>query len=124
MLSKQIKKYLPDDLSNHPAIAEFLNAVNDSYASYEKDKALAERAFSISESEYIEINERLNNELQIKSRLMRTLKDTIGILGEESSDNIEDIGLLTDQLYRQVMMSSENEQIVDSLISSYLTGIV
>jgi PAS domain S-box-containing protein len=124
LLSRQIRKHLPDDMKDHPALTEFLQAVNESYQSFEKDKALAERAFSLSESEYIEINERLNKELLLKSQSANLIRETIGILGEDEITPTDDIGALTNQLYRQAALASQNDEIINSLISSYGTGIV
>jgi signal transduction histidine kinase len=124
LLSRQINKFLPDDLKNHPALSEFLQAVNDSYQAFEKDKALAERAFSISESEYIEINERLNRELKLKSESVGKIRETIDILGQEEIPSTDDIGVLTNQLYRQAALASQNDEVINSLFSSYGTGIV
>ncbi|MFM7078266.1 MAG: PAS domain-containing sensor histidine kinase [Bacteroidota bacterium] len=124
LLNRQINKYLPDDLKNHPSLSEFFQAVNDSYQAFEKDKALAERAFSISESEYIEINERLNRELELKSKSVGKIRETIDILGQEEIPSTDDIGVLTSQLYRQVALASQNDEVINSLFNSYGTGIV
>ena len=85
---------------------------------------MAERAFSISESEYIEINDRLKEELELKSQSVKKIKDAIGVMGDEAVLPQDDIGLLTDLLYKQVVLASKNEEAVNSLITSYQTGIL
>jgi len=124
LLARQIRKHLPEHLHHHPELADFLSAINDSYLAFEKDKALAERAFSISESEYIEINQRLKDELQLKTKSVRKIKDAMSLLGEKGMQLQDDIGVLTDQLYSQVVQASRNEEAVKSLMTSYQTGII
>ena len=124
LLARQINKYLPEHIRNQPELADFLKAVGDSYTAFEKDKALAERAFSISESEYIEINDRLKEELELKSQSVKKIKGALGILGDDAVLPQDDIGLLTDLLYKQVVLTSKNEEAVNSLITSYQTGIL
>ncbi|MGR6087642.1 MAG: ATP-binding protein [Arcticibacter sp.] len=124
LLARQIRKHLPEHLHSHPEMADFLLAINDSYQAYEKDKSLAERAFSISESEYIEITQRLKEELQLKTQSVRKIKDAMSLLGEKGMLLQDDIGILTDQLYNQVVQASRNEEAVNSLMTSYQTGIL
>ncbi|MFM7767875.1 MAG: PAS domain-containing protein, partial [Bacteroidota bacterium] len=124
LLARQIRKYLPEHFHNHPELADFLTAINDSYLAYEKDKSLAERAFSISESEYVEITQRLKDELQLKTQSVRKIKDAMSLLGEKGMLLQDDIGILTDQLYSQVVQASRNEEAVNSFITSYQTGIL
>lgn len=124
LLTRQINKFLPEHLQGLPEMEAFLKAIHDSYAAYEKDKALAERAFNISESEYIEINQRLKQELELKNRSVRKIKDAIGVLSDKDILPQDDIGLLMDQLYNQVLMTSRNEEAVNSLFTSYQTGIL
>jgi len=124
LLARQIRKHLPEHLHSHPEMADFLLAINDSYQAYEKDKSLAERAFSISESEYIEITQRLREELQLKTQSVRKIKDAMSLLGEKGMLLQDDIGILTDQLYNQVVQASRNEEAVNSLMTSYQTGIL
>lgn len=124
LLNRQIHKHLPDELKDHPAMKDFLQAIHDSYQAYEKDKTLSERAFSISESEYIEINDRLNRELELKSQSADRIRETIGVLGNEEIQSTDDLGVLTNQLYRQAALASQSDEVVNSLINSYGTGIV
>ncbi len=124
LLARQIRKHLPEHLHNNPELGDFLSAINDSYLAYEKDKSLAERAFSISESEYIDITQRLKDELQLKNQSVRKIKDAMSLLGEKGMLLQDDIGILTDQLYSQVVQASKNEEAVNSLMTSYQTGIL
>jgi len=48
----------------------------------------------------------------------------MSLLGEKGSLLQDDIGILTDQLYNQVVQASRNEEAVNSLMTSYQTGIL
>ncbi len=58
-LERQIKKYLDSSLQNDEGIKKLLTAVSQSYNNYERDKELSDHAFSISEKEYRDVNNRL-----------------------------------------------------------------
>ena len=64
LLQRQIKKYLPEELAGISGIVPFLQAVAASYYAFEKDSVLSERAFKMSEEEYMEVNEKLQKELE------------------------------------------------------------
>ncbi|MES2277071.1 MAG: PAS domain S-box protein [Bacteroidota bacterium] len=99
LLERQIKKYLPGE---HPGINAFLEAVNDSYHAYEKDALLSERAFKMSEEEYMEVNERLQQEVEFRKISIQKLKEAIGQVGEgfnmESDNLLEIVALLKAQI--------------------------
>ena len=88
LLTKQLNKYLRGDTIDHPVIKDFLSAVNESYLAYDRDKELSERAFRISEEEYIEINHQLKNELEIKKLSAQNLKEAIKEIEHDSSDEL------------------------------------
>jgi len=48
--------------------------VDDSYVACERDAALADRAFRISEEEYIEINKKLQHEAAVKKQSIEKFK--------------------------------------------------
>lgn len=82
LLEKQIKKYLTPECLNNEPFMTFLSAVNNSYNGYDRDQALSAHAFRISEQEYMEINQRLKDELSIRERGLKSLKELIKRLGE------------------------------------------
>lgn len=83
LLERQIQKYLPEGLEGNEQLQLLFKAVNDSYAAYERDSVLAERAFKISEEEYIEVNRQLQAEVEVKQHSMNGLKNAIANMGEE-----------------------------------------
>lgn len=103
LLQRQIKKYLPGALQTDPDLQKLLAAVNDSYYACERDKEIAERAFSISEEEYVEINNRLKHEVTVKKQSLDKLKETIGtITGQKASNDSDDLLVLAKYLDQQV----------------------
>jgi len=106
LLQRQIKKYLPDELAGLPGIAPFLQAVAASYYAFEKDTILSERAFKMSEEEYMEVNEKLQKELELKKLSIEKLKAAVvetGIEGftMEGDDLLEIMDLLNAQISKR-----------------------
>ena len=95
LLEKQIKKYLDDDCLKQEQVKRFINAVSNSYDSYEKDHALSSHAFKINEQEYAAINDQLKEEIEIKRQGIKNLKEAINNIEDTtenaiSTDNDED----------------------------------
>lgn len=77
LLERQLRKYLPDSWESHAGLKEFIDAVNSSYESFERDKALNEHANKISEEEYIRTNQRLVDEINQREESVLQLKEAI-----------------------------------------------
>jgi signal transduction histidine kinase len=77
LLERQLKKMSGDSLIEHPDFIQFLEAVSASYNAFEKDKELSTHAFSLSEQEYTEINEKLKKEINVKKLSIDKLKEAI-----------------------------------------------
>jgi PAS domain S-box-containing protein len=105
LLERQIRKHLPGDTSG---ITAFLEAVSESYNAYEKDAVLSERAFKMSEEEYMEVNDRLQQEVEFRKISIEKLKEAVGQIGVEgfdiNSDNLLEIVELL-----KVQISKRNE---------------
>lgn len=86
LLEKQIKKYLSEDCLEQEQVQRFINAVNNSYNSYEKDHTLSSHAFKISELEYAAINQQLKGEIEIKKEGIKNLKEAINHI-EDGGEN-------------------------------------
>ena len=59
LLQEQIKQHLTPEFFQNKEFNLFLEAINDSYLSFEKDKDLINHAFQEYEKEYYEVNESL-----------------------------------------------------------------
>ena len=75
LLERQLKKNIfPAEIYNNPVIINFLNQVSESYSSFERDSSLLERSFEITEKEYADLHERLNNSYsKLNSEILKTL---------------------------------------------------
>lgn len=113
LLERQLKKYLSEEDKNNPALAKFIAAVSDSYASYERDKELWTHAFNINEQEYREVNESLSKEYEVKKLSLQKLKDAIRNIDNESALDLnadtDDIVGIVDYLNNQIAKRKEVE---------------
>ncbi|REC41147.1 MULTISPECIES: PAS domain-containing hybrid sensor histidine kinase/response regulator [Chryseobacterium] len=80
ILNRQIKKYLTEDCKKHPQFNNFINAVNDSYKSFERDKELTDHAFRQSEKEYKELFNDLKKENELKQESISSLYESLSLL--------------------------------------------
>ena len=92
----------------------FLEAVNDSYKAFEKDKALADHAFLLNEEEYIRINNKLQAEVVGRRQAIKVLREAIARLdGQGAAASVQEETLnetlahLEDQLARKRKMEQE-----------------
>jgi PAS domain S-box-containing protein len=77
LLERQIKKYLPPAYQNEEQLSRFIQAVNDSYEEYERDRKLFDHSVAIIEKDYSSINDQLTDEIQSKHNSIQHLKQTI-----------------------------------------------
>ena len=126
LLERQIKKHFPENVSlDDPGIAAFLNVINQSYQSFERDKSLSERASEINEEEYIEINKSLNEEINIRKSSIENLKKTISLITDEQLDfSSNDLMSFANYLNQQVHSRKKAETIFTSLINNIQTGVL
>lgn len=77
LLSRQLNKYIPAEKRNNPDMERFLQAVSESYDAYERDNELSNHAFSISEQEYKQLYEKLQEESHIREISIKSLKESV-----------------------------------------------
>jgi signal transduction histidine kinase/BarA-like signal transduction histidine kinase len=111
-LKRQITKFLPPELlKNNPDIQHFINAVNLSYLSFERDAELSELSSRLNDKEYFQINTKIKEELEQKRKiheeLIFAIKQLNGIeVKLEGEDNL--IELIT-ILNREIELKKEIE---------------
>lgn len=111
LLEKQLIKFLPQELRADSSVEKFLSAVNDSYLAFERDGALAERAFQISEEQYEELNQMLKHELDVKKISVNKLKDAVGIFdGVEPGNSSDDLLIIAEYLHEEIEKREHAEQ--------------
>ncbi|WP_312342535.1 GAF domain-containing protein [Chryseobacterium binzhouense] len=117
LLQRQISKHLTDDCISHPQFKNFINAVNQSYKSFERDKELMDHAFKQSEEEYQEIYNNLKNENLLKQKSISNLYEFIKILdpsveNQDSEDLAELSSYVTEQLKNRIFLQEQlNKQL-------------
>ena len=96
-LKRQINKFLSDDLiANNEAIAKFIEVVNLSYMSYERDAELFEQSSRLNDIEYFQINLKLKEQLGDKEDVQNKLIQAIKQLNDNelkigNEDNVIDL---------------------------------
>ncbi|MDN4028436.1 response regulator [Chryseobacterium gambrini] len=80
LLRRQIKRHLPEDCHSDPKFKNFINAINDSYKSFERDKELTDHAFRQSEKEYKELFNDLKKENELKQESISSLYESLSLL--------------------------------------------
>jgi PAS domain S-box-containing protein len=104
---------------------KFLSVINESYIALERDKELAERAFAISEEEYIDLNKKLKHEVAVKKLSVEKLKEAVGtITGDPKFNNSDDLLMIARQLNDQVNKRKNAEKVFTSLITNMQSGVL
>ncbi len=132
LLERQLNKFISPELRASESLQQFLHAVSDSYTAYERDHELSDRAFKISEEEYIRINEELKKENNQKKLSIIKLKETISTLGDDEINNTSDdlldvVRYLKEQVEKRKAAENESNTInnrLTSLIVNMQEGIL
>lgn len=112
LLQKQIKKHVDLDEVNIEELEDFLSAINNSYASFDRDKKITEHAFEVSEREYQEVLNNLKKENELKKASIKKVKQTLIELDSRNAtflDESEDLIEIIDFLQEQVQIKNELE---------------
>lgn len=116
LLSRQIRKYLKSYDSEDEAVEKFLDAVNESYSHYERDRKLLERSMDITFKELAITNARLRDESQSRKLAIDNLRIALDTLRSNDGydlgvDSIDETNLvsLAEVIHRQVAEIEEAE---------------
>ena len=135
LLKRQVSKYLTPDSINDPLFKEFIQAVNDSYLSFERDKELMNHAFQESEIEYHHINESLKTEFELKKLSISNLYDSLEVLEDgfdeiKHDDDVDDLLFISKYLNKQIEKRKEFEnnlsrtvELLKTLLANLPSGI-
>lgn len=136
LLQKQINKHLPLDCIQNPSMVAFLNAVNESYASYERDRDLMNHSFIESEKEYNEIHLNLKKEYELKQQSISNLYDSLEALEDDyknikADDAVDDILFISKYLNQQIENRKNTEkdlsrtvELLKTLLANLRSGIL
>jgi len=113
LLQRQIKKHLPDALRNEPALAEFFQAVAETYQGLENDLQLLQRSMDISSNELLAVTDKIRQEAEVHRKVVESLKRSLGQLDFRLSEALtgeQDVLALADFLQTQIEKQKELEQ--------------
>ncbi len=135
LLKRQISKYLAPECIEKQLFKEFIQAVNDSYLSFERDKELMNHAFQESEIEYNQINESLKTEFELKKQSIANLYDSLEVLEDgfdeiKHDDDVDDLLFISKYLNKQIEKRKEFEnnlsrtvELLKTLLANLPSGI-
>ncbi|MBN8837568.1 MAG: response regulator [Sphingobacteriia bacterium] len=119
-LQSQINKILPPDYLKDKVVADFLDIINRTYITFERDKRISDHAFEVSENEYQATNEYLQNQNEITTQSILKLNQAIRELDPDSlielnSDAglIQTISYLQDKISKAKTLEAELKQAID-----------
>lgn len=137
LLSRQLKKHADEELLANERFIRFIEAVNDSYTSFDRDKELTAHAFIVSQEEFNEINGMLRNEVDLRKFSIKKLINTLSSiktedslnLNESSDDLLEIVDLLNVEINsrkeaeKQLIMAKEEAEQASLAKSEFLSVI-
>ncbi|MFN8250900.1 MAG: PAS domain S-box protein [Ferruginibacter sp.] len=124
LLERQVKKFMPAGINDDGSLRSFLSAVSESYDAYERDHDLSDRAFKISEEEYIRVNNALKTENELKKISIGKIRETIKTIGDDdTSQKSDDLLDVIRYLKRQVIKRKRAER-DSSTITNQLTSLI
>jgi signal transduction histidine kinase/CheY-like chemotaxis protein len=123
-LQKQIEKFLDEKLVDSEAIKGFLESVNSTYFTFERDRKLTDHAFNMSEVEYQKANNELQEEIELRKESITKLKEVIKSLDPNSAffvNDKTDDGLINTISYLERQIQ-KTKQLETDLITSKETA--
>lgn len=125
LLEKQVKRHLSDALMQQPEVLQFLEDISRSYSAFEKEKQLLTRAYKITEEEYIEINNNLNNEIKNRKETIQQLKQVLSSINASGgTGNNESLFDFSNAIAEEIRKRQRIEDTLRSLINNLNLGII
>ncbi|QHW00893.1 ATP-binding protein [Spirosoma endbachense] len=90
ILKRQINRHLTPDCLEHDRFQQFIQAVNESYLNFDRDKELLEHSASLNEREYTDINEKLKEEVSQRRQSVDKLIESIHLIEVPEGEPIAD----------------------------------
>ena len=125
LLEKQVKRHLTDALSHQPQILQFIEDIRRTYIAFEKEKDLLARVLKITEEEYIEINNNLNNEISNRKETIQYLKKALSSVNT-SGDTVlsENLFDFSSAIVDEMRKRQKIEDTLRILINNLNIGII
>jgi len=113
LLKRQVTKHLGEQCTGNENFIRFIEAVNDSYHAFDRDKELSDHAFTVSQQEFDEINSRLKEEVEIRRFSVKKLKRTLSNIKTDNNEanigNDDDLLEIVDMLNVEIARRKEAE---------------
>ncbi|QMW05845.1 ATP-binding protein [Spirosoma foliorum] len=107
ILSRQIHRHLTEECLQDKHIQQFIQAVNESYQNFDRDKELLEHSALVNDREYTAINQKLKEEVSQRRQSVEKLIEAIELIEVPEGEVISDFDLnnlvgLVNFLQRQI----------------------
>ncbi|UFH53013.1 ATP-binding protein [Spirosoma sp. KNUC1025] len=90
ILKRQINRHLSAEYLENERLQQFLQAVNESYLNFDRDKELLEHSALLNEREYSDINEKLKEEVSQRRQSVEKLMEAIHLIEVPEGESIAD----------------------------------
>jgi len=121
LLVKQLRKYLPAEVSEE-SLTGFLDSINESYLSFERDRELTEHAFQLSEKEFRAVNQEVNRLADQRLQALKKLNETVqSLLKTEQPADEDNLVALSERIRDQVALNKLTEEELGRSINLFKT---
>ncbi|NJB71045.1 signal transduction histidine kinase [Saonia flava] len=108
LLKRQIRKYLPENLSNNPEIEVFLESVESSYKNFDEQVMMIQRATAISSEELFVANRKLRKEAESQKKILQALEGAMVSL-YRNNPNTESEAMFRAQSFDPIKLAKDIE---------------
>ncbi len=123
LLKRQIKKFLPKELTEHPEMEKFFESVSKSYSDFDGKLKMIQRATSLSSEELYLANQRLNKEAENQRKVLEALSKAVASMQHKTSDRINNkdfnpqklVQDIEKQAYKLVKITAEKDMLLRNL---------
>lgn len=124
-LNKLINKHLSETQLNDDNIKAFLSSINESFLSTDRYKEVLEHSFKLTEKEYEQINNQLNEQNEIRNHAIKNLISITKQLQNENQsiekNQSDDILILSDIIVDQVKKFNDTKDELKKTINLFKT---
>ncbi|GAB3939584.1 hypothetical protein GCM10028805_00220 [Spirosoma harenae] len=93
ILVRQIHRHLTKECLQEKTIQQFIQAVNESYQNFDRDKELLEHSALVNDREYTNINQKLKEEVSQRRQSIEKLVEAIELIEVPEGETIADFDL-------------------------------
>lgn len=90
LLSRQIRKFLPEDWAENNSLSDFLTAISRSYGDNDSKLEMVQRSTIISSAELSEANNDLLKRANAQKKIIASLERSITVLNENTSTSLNE----------------------------------